>query len=379
MSSRWVSFIFLPFLFFSAFASPVRDQSIQSRVIDSSSIPSDCAGILDQIQGNAEWKEQLINPLLRTEQDISERHKEYAVVDDCISQSSQPISDEWLTIQKLIRYFQTFAGVDQAIDNGSTLVQVDLAKSADPAVIKMRDEAGISPPQGIIFVRFYASRAAMPDFIQKVFENEEIAGVTFLTRYIAVLAEKQQTWIQNALQNQILPETISHELIHAYINAVLGIAGMNMPKWYHEGLATYFSESGEGHTIVTPDLTISTTLPEEYQQYLNNFKFLEAKLGREGLLARIKQSIEQEDPALLYKDLGIANEQELIQRAGAWKQQRIIIQASLFTVIVLSISLILWQRMPDVRCPNCGHTGRKKDFIDGVCPECHYPIGKIED
>lgn len=147
-------------------------------------------------------------------------------------------------------------------------------------------------------------------------------------RYIAVLAEEKSTWPRQALQSQTLPETISHELVHAYINATLGLRGLDLPKWYHEGIAVYFSGSGKGHTIVTPNFTISTTPPEEYRQYSTNFEYLEAQLGREQLLGYIKLSVEQADPSALYKDLGIANEQVLFARAMAWRQQRLFVKVA---------------------------------------------------
>jgi hypothetical protein len=332
---------------------------------------TNCGSVFDQFTQNEDWFEQLVNPTLNSPDEVSARLDLYSKVYDCIGNDTASLSDELLSIRTLIEYFLIFAGGEQSPGNETSLVITSFEQSDDPAIVKVRDEAGISPPKGYIFVRFYSSRDVMPDLVKPSFESKDVAGVTILMRYIAVLNEKKETWPQQAMQFQTLPETISHELVHAYINSLLGLKGLDLPKWYEEGLAIYFSGSGKGHSIVTPDLVVSTTPPEEYQQYDTEFKYLETKLGRKRLLECIKQSIAQADPSKIYQDLGIANDQVLASRASSWSEQWLLIRAA---AILLVAILSFWgfsKLTPEVRCQHCQYGGKKKEFVDGICPSCH--------
>ena len=92
-------------------------------------------------------------------------------------------------------------------------------------------------------------------------------------------------WEEQALQSQKLPKTLSHELVHAYLKSLTGSAGFDaFPIWYDEGLAIYFSGSGEDTSIVTPNGQIVVTPTEDYKHYQIVFDYLEAELGRAQLL-----------------------------------------------------------------------------------------------
>jgi hypothetical protein len=164
----------------------------------------------------------------------------------------------------------------------------------------------------------------MPNLVRQAFEDQNTVGVSMLTRYVAILAEDQDSFIDFELQSQSLPKTISHELIHAYVKSVLGFDNSaRLPTWYHEGLAIYFSGSGgSSYVYLTPSITIKTGSPEDYEQYELNFKYLEAELGRERLLVLIKQCIEKSDSSLLYKDLGISSDNWLDASARGWQAKQ---------------------------------------------------------
>lgn len=329
-----------------------------------------CEDAVRQLVSTENWAEQLVNPVLSTSEEISERFELYAKAFQCLPDDDETLPVELRFIKRWLAYFLIFIGGYQTPYNETKLILYDFAQSNDPAIIKVRDEAGIAPPKGFVFVRFYASREAMPDLVRQAFSNEETAGVTILMRYIAILAEEKSTWEQQAMQSQTLPETVSHELVHAYMNSVLGLDGFEIPKWYHEGLAIYFSGSGKGHTVITPNITIQTTPPDEYQQYDTVFRYLEAKTGREKLLEKIKQSLEQVDPSILYQDLDIPNEQVLFAHASAWKQQRLLVNSVVLLAAILVLIWLITRFIPEVRCQNCGYGGKKKEFINEFCPQC---------
>ncbi len=329
------------------------------------------------VRGNNPF-EQLTNPILSTKQEFDEQVDLYSNVYQCLDEGTVSQISGGEKIRTYLEYFLIFAGGLGSQSEDTTLDLVILSTSNDPGVTKIRDEAGIEAPGGYVFVRFYNSREAMPPLVRRAFESPDVAGVTILSRYIAVLAEEKKTWPQQALQLQTLPETTSHELIHAYINSILLPLEFDLPAWYSEGLAIYFSGSEKKHTIITPNLSISNTSSAEYQDYDTTIKYLEAKLGRERFLELIGQSIQEADPTLLYQDLGISNDQQLIKQAIEWSQSRNNIGRGGLVVVAFFAVLLLWRLAPEYNCQNCGHKGKKSELIDEVyCPNCKRPYDRV--
>ena len=302
----------------------------------------------------------------------------YTDMYQCLDEGTASQIEDRERIRTLLEYFLIFAG---GLDTSSDVTTLDLellGTSSDPGVAKIRDEAWIEAPEGYVFVRSYASREAMPPLLRRAFESSEVAGVTILSRYIAVLAEEKKTWPQRALQLQTLPETTSHELIHAYVNSTLVPLKFNLPTWYSEGLAIYFSGSEKNHTVVTPNFSISNSSTEDYQLYDTTFKYLEARHGGARLLELIKLSIEGAEPSILYQDLEIRDDQQLLTQARAWSQERNNLARGGIVVIALIAVLLLWRIAPEYKCQNCGHTGRKRELADEVyCPNCKRPYDRV--
>ena len=218
----------------------------------------------------------------------------------------------------------------------------------------------------------------MPPLVRRAFKSQEVAGVTILSRYVAVLAEEKKTWSQRALQLQTLPETTSHELIHAYVNSILSPIDFDLPAWYSEGLAIYFSESEIIHTVITPNFSISSTSTADYQNYNITFKYLEAMLGREQLLELIGRSIEEANPSLLYQDLGTTSDQMLIDQARSWARRRNNLGRVAIVLVAFTAVVLLWRLAPEFNCQNCGHVGKKKDLINELyCPNCKRPFDRV--
>jgi hypothetical protein len=357
------------------FISPISKPSEKTLSSPDILIQEECEILLEPLIEGDISTEQLINPILTSQTEINEKVDLYSNMHNCLDEGTNSLSaEDRAIIQTLLEYFLVFAGGLQTPSDETTLNLVSLATSTDQAVVRIRDVAGIEAPAGYIFVRFYSSREAMPELVRQAFEAPDVAGVTILSRYIAVLAERKETWAQRALQLQTLPETISHELIHAYVNSTLGQLKFDLPAWYSEGLAIYFSGSEKIHTVVTPNFTISNTSTEDYQLYDITFKFLEASHGRDHMLELINLSIQEADPSILYQDLDISDDQVLISRARAWSQQRNNLARGGIIVVALITMLLLWRLAPEYKCPNCGHAGKKKDLIDEIyCPNCKRP------
>jgi hypothetical protein len=322
--------------------------------------------------------EQLTNPILSSNVEVDQYVDLYSTVYQCLDEGTTTKINNIEKYRAYLEYFLIFAGGLWSQSEDTTLDLVLFSTSNDPGVTKIRDEAGIEAPDGYVFVRYYISREAMPPLVRRAFESPDVAGVTILSRYIAVLADDKKTWPQRALQLQTLPETTSHELIHAYINSILLPVEFNLPAWYSEGLAIYFSGSERNHTVITPNFSISNTSSVEYQNYDTIFKYLEAKLGREHLMELIDQSIQEADPSLLYQDLGISTDQQLINQARLWSQARNNIARGGIVAVAFIGVLLLWRLAPEYNCQNCGHMGKRRDLIDEVyCPNCKRPHDRV--
>jgi hypothetical protein len=332
-----------------------------------------CQAVLAQLTGESNWLDHLLDPVITSQEGLLERLALYVEAHECLSNTREPLSSEMEAARTYLEYFLIFTIGYDTPEDSSYLRLVELATSDDPAVIQLRQAAGLAPPPGYIFIRFYRSRQAMPSRLRGLFA-EDTAGLTLLTRYIAILEEDTFTWEQQRLQAQTLPRTVSHELVHAYVNASIGIEALEeLPRWYAEGVAIYLSGSGEDHVVVGPDSTMVTTSPQDYRAYRDNFKFLEAKLGQERLLQVIRISVEQADPSIVYLDLGYSQDASFLAEARAYWQRRLILASG--GILFLALLLIGWllRLMPEVRCRYCRYAGKKSEFEGGYCPRCYQP------
>jgi hypothetical protein len=339
----------------------------------------ECQARLETFQANPGWRAALIDPVLTSAETVQARAAELTALYTCLAADDIDLSPELQDLHRLAGYFLAFAASEGAFAGESVLRLVDPATSNDPALLRIREQAGVPPPPGLFFVRLYPSRAAMPGIIRDTFA-EDTLGVTILTRYIAVPVEEEAFWAEQVIQSRQLPETISHELVHAYVNASLGADYLpELPDWYSEGLAIYFSGSGERHAVQTPGFSLVVTSPEEYQRYDLNFRYLENRLGQERLHALIRSSLAERDPDQLYRELNLAGEAELAERAGDWWAWR----ASLRLAVIVSGALLaVWavavyiRRFPDTWCIHCDYGGKWRAFKGGRCPRCGLPFNK---
>lgn len=337
-----------------------------------SQVDSDCQALVDSLTGHPGWFEALVNPAVTSQTDIDLRANLYRPIHECLT--SGEVSDDLDSLRRLTEYFLIFAAGDFMEEADSELHLVDLSISDDPAVIRLRDDFKIPAPEGYIFVRIFPSRQAMPELVRRAFEDEYVAGVTIFTRYVAVLAEEKEARAEKILQAQTLPVTLSHELVHAYINSYVGQEVFTrLPRWYSEGLAIYFSNSGIEHRAVTPGFEVVMTSPAEYAGYRDNFSYLEAQLGVDQFETLISTSLEKNDPSLLYQELGISSEDELVSSRESWLKRQNTLRVVIGTLVILIVAFGIFQLMPELRCPYCDYTGKGHDFAKGYCPNCRMP------
>jgi hypothetical protein len=344
------------------------------RSVSSESI---CEASLEALKQEEDWYERLIDPVLSNEFEIAHRLELYSEVHRCLEDVIERDTNELERLYMLTEYFLIFVGGYQTEEDGSELQLVDLAESDDPAVIRIREEAGLGPPPGYVYMRLYDSRQSMPPRLQSIFADRQAAGVTIFSRYIAVPMDGGVSIQDQILQQRTLPRTVSHELIHAYVHASLDPRDLGtLPEWFNEGVAIYFSGSGENHILVTPQAVAARTTTAEYLEYKEIFDYLESQLGKPKFQELIREAVELVEPSRIYEELGIEDEAQLRSLTQEWRGLRIrqgqII--SLVSIIVLA-AFVVWLVPPEVRC-TCGYTGSRKKFVDGRCPRCHQPLAQ---
>ena len=214
------------------------ESSAASSVPNPDNFTVECQATLDVLTSEEDWFERLIDPVITSKEALDERRQLYTKVHACLQAEVDDLPDDLRMVNRLTEYFLVFAGESEIDDDASTLTIVDLGSVDMEAVQTLRDKAGIQIPAGYVFLRTYTSRQDMPALVQRVFQDEKVKGATFFSRYIAILDEDKEILGERILQQQTLPETVTHELVHAAINSTLGYQNSDLfPRWFHEGVA----------------------------------------------------------------------------------------------------------------------------------------------
>jgi hypothetical protein len=333
----------------------------------------DCPQIFSQLSLDSTIQ-FLANPILTTQTEIDRAVQYYTAINECLTNiPDDDVPKNFQQAKALLEYFLIFTAENYPDDDRTNLELVEFINSENPAVIQLRDRIGLPAPPGFIFIQYYPSRRAMPELVAEAFTNPQVAGVTILSRYIAILDEPTGNWAEQFLQSQSLSGTYNHELVHAYINALLYDSAppqnQHLPKWFEEGLANYISGSGKVHTVITPDLALTQTSTEEYHRYELYFRFLESRLGQDKLNAKIKAAVLAGDGSLLYSELGIANSGQLESLAIRWRDRQMLARSAVGGLALVLILGFLYTRLPEYEC-TCGFLGKKRDFSNNRCPDC---------
>ncbi len=190
--------------------------------------------------------EFLEDPIVSSDGEVRRKLQQVAELERTLK-VARLVGLNWTRVERQVVLFRDFAGSDSE----GRLERVDLATSLDPAVVRLREDVGLKPPEGWVFVRLYAD--FVPPLVDNALRRDGVAAVTIGTRYIAAPMEwgRKGSWKGMIFGAPRAPEwieppreTISHELAHAYINSYMGPDRVDaLPKWFHEGAATYLSGS----------------------------------------------------------------------------------------------------------------------------------------
>ena len=357
---------------------PFSAQAAQTKGVHQTSKLMDCEANLLDLENSDTLLQQLSNPVISSKEELNKAISWAVDFQNCLNQIAPADKNKRQELAEV--YNQIFLIFSSALDTppGDTQLElVELNSVDDPAVRILREQVGIPPAPGYIFVRSYASRQAMPPVIRSAFSDPNVAGVTILNRYIAILVEKPESWVEKALQNQAIPATRSHELVHAYIGAAttpnFEENGTPLPKWFEEGLATFLTKGSKPHSVITPNLSITTTASTEYQRYEQVFKYMQHRLGKEMLYQSIGKVVLEDDINLIFSDLSIPNEVWLFANTQEWQRDRAIRSTWISLAGIVVLFGALYMSLPEYQCI-CGYSGRKKNFSSGVCENCGRPV-----
>jgi len=334
-----------------------------------------CPELVDLL-GPDTWFEDLTNPALTSEVEIRETQIRYRRIFTCLSKMQErfQLPETLMAIKKLTEYFVDFAGLadDKLFDpskperkTSSTTVKllqsimpkrelVDLQTCSDPAVVKLRDKVGLPAPKGFVYITYVRFKTLLPETVQPAFENQRTRAITLLCRYIIIKLDLPLSPAEDKLQKRVLPKTISHELVHAYINSAIGLADHSkLPVWFHEGCAIYLSGSGGTtsviHTIRTFGgqirMTYKLSDPLEYKEYKIVFDYLEAELGKEVLYALIKDTIQNRNVNQIYARANVQSFEQLLSDAEKWHNLRQNLPRYVLYGVLAVTGLVFWRAL----------------------------------
>jgi hypothetical protein len=348
--------------------------------------PVDCVRVLEQLKTEPGWLEQLADPVIRDNTEHNQRYEFYRQVYECLDLEPQALGDDLQAVRLLSAYLLTFLDMTPDSQHNSLLWVVDPATFPDPALERLRSEVGLSPPEGYFYLRLYPSRLDLPQAVQSIFDNQNAFGVTILSRYIAVVVIDSIGWNRDQSVDAETGGTISHELVHAFVNASVGASrAVDLPDWYQEGLALYFSDS-QHYVYRGMGSSFERQPPEDYKGYLENMQFLEKKLGKEALYGAVRRSVEEADQSELYAGLGVSSEAEFFAQVEAWRQAGLR-RSRWLTLVFVGIPVIIVAGMllaarfwhEKVTCPSCGRRWKKDEILHGHCPVCKTRLDMDEN
>jgi len=274
-------------------------------------VPTACPEIVSWLDAGG-GLDFVVNPVASNDQDVRALYREFSRVRDCLD-TVGPTSDALLVASRYVDLFLSF--MSPILDDATESIQlVDLLDTTNPGIRRLREEIGLRPPEGRIFVRYFSSTEAMPPMVGNAFEDPETRAVTIGTRYVAMLADRNAT-------GDALEATLTHELVHAFLNARLGaqLFEGGFPAWFHEGMAITFSGSGRSHVALEPGGRRLMTFPtSEYERYERVFAFIEERLGVDGFRRAIRDSVESADADILVTRAGLDSFDDAADRADLW-------------------------------------------------------------
>ena len=264
---------------------------------------------------------RLVNPILRSEEEVEQTVRSYKGLVDCLSDSKSELPASMVTAADLASLFLDFVASSGDPDSVRREL-VMLATTRDPAIARLREEVGMRPPRGLVYLKYYPSRDLMPESIRSAFDSPSIRAVTMSCRYIAVLDPPQPTRDQERLTEESLVETVSHELVHAFLQSTLCDRNprMDLPAWFHEGFAIYFSGSGTSHVMLdrSNNTIYRVEATDEYEEYERTFLYLESRFNGRRFFEQLRKTVDEGDVTGLIDAVGLSSHEELRLAANFW-------------------------------------------------------------
>ncbi len=252
-----------------------------------------------------------------------------------------------------VRYSQDSANVRNAVglviaftstdpEQGGSFKLVNFRSSQDKAIMRLRELVRIPAPKGGAILRLYSTRDSMPDVIAKLF-NKDTGGLTLWCRFVAVFKE-------NKSPDQ-LQDTISHELVHAYIASYLGASRDDLPRWFHEGVAQYLSDSKDTYSYRTGMNTeMISWSPQDYANYRLCFRYLDSRLGTAGVDQFVREAVVGRNAEkALWREARVTSFEDLLAKANRWRLNWQLFYIALVLVPLSVVALVLRLRAMHLR------------------------------
>ncbi len=271
-----------------------------------------------------DWAEELANPSISTSDSVDQFRQRIIVLNNSLLQIEDSINSG--DVPGYVHMPDRFAAIleltfplREILDNiDGRFEVVDLATTNDPAIQTLRSISDLPTPHGVIFIRTFTDTQHLPPTIAAAFSDDNTIGVTLPCRYIALLQHRGNGLEQMDIPYVVMQRTRSHELVHAYLNAVLGTQRIrNVPSWFQEGVAIYLSHSGGDYTTTgysggetVTQITSETPLYRDYRQV---FDYLQQRFGQERLLSLIGKSVNDASADTLLFAAGVETYDELLQ------------------------------------------------------------------
>lgn len=286
--------------------------------------------------------DKYINPDMASVEEVIQMQHDSREIVDCfakIESMGVKIPDSLEAIKSIVIIHSYFNNMS----SGNSLLRF---KNENRRILKKLHHAILlPPPQGFAFVRINVEREApgvLPDidlFMPGGRTEENEPGKTYMVRYIKIEAKFSAKESEDKL-TKYYEKTIDHEIVHAYMNSLLGIEHYkDLPKWFEEGCALYLAgNEPEVSTSASDDVQATRSLTDDYKDYLFVFEYLSKTKDDLAFRRFITQSILQsnvEGPLLTLT--GRKSYVQVLKDAEHWKM---INGARILCYVIMVIFLI---------------------------------------
>ena len=196
----------------------------------------------------------------------------------------------------------------------------DLKETDNPAIDLLRSKLNVPVPEGFVFVRYFKTVRDLTDNLYTLFPRDYVEGMTLRGRYILMIKREASTNSEWNAMKKLLPVTLSHELVHAYVSLALGPdKAVMLPEWFHEGFAVLVSGGGRKqiYRIVTPQglpLDVIEAETGNYKTYRLIFEYAYDHLGDQKFWDMINRCLDSVSVQPLYVAVGVFDHDQLLRK-----------------------------------------------------------------